>query len=273
MPENYERGKQFIFNCSVYLEDIIVSETPQATNLSLTITNTKTNGTTRRVLGDRLYQSVREETLFDLDGKFSTTVGRGVIREQNSTPHWFPSTKDMIEKMKDYITSQNEKSGRARLRTIGLTDRLTDFYPEFYFNYGVSQKNRTQSEIWLAGYITHRIHTFLEFTNEFLARIEIEAQDDWITTRLSIKWGRVAATLGGLALFQVVFITVAWYYCRGKCEIMDDVHTFSALFGWSPFLDGSKDGDQKASTKDRIHPGKWVGHGDGYYLKFKEHSE
>jgi len=145
-----------------------------------------------------------------------------------------------------------------------IHEHVRSFNSTLEFDFGVSRQNRTASAIWLSAYIGNYIGNCLSFLNEFLRRIEIEPEKNTITTKLFVKWERVAATLGALAGFQVLFGLSALLYCRRGFEIVDDVSTLSYMFADFPFR------PEEQRQKEGLPPGKFkfVPEGHGFRWVF-----
>ena len=119
-------------------------------------------------------------------------------------------------------------------------------------------------ELGLAAYIGNYIGNCLNYLNNFLDRVEIKPETQGINTKLLVKWEKVAAMLGGLIAFQVVFGLAALVYCRRNFEIVDNVSTFSSMFTGFPFK--SKERQQEGA----VYQGKFVTEGDGFRWEFSE---
>ena len=132
-----------------------------------------------------------------------------------------------------------------------------DFTIPFEFDFGVSRENRNASALWLSAYTGNHIGNSLGYLNEVLQRIEIAREKEGTTTKLLVKWWRVAGTLGGLAGFQVVSGLVALLYCRGGFEVVDDVSTLSSMFA-----DFSIGLEEEKRQEGAVHEGKFVRKGD-----------
>ena len=149
---------------------------------------------------------------------------------------------------------------------IVMTDSGTG-YPFFLasnmFDSGVNQKNQSASELWLSAYIGNYIGNCLSFLNDILQRVEIEPGTEG-STKLLVKWGRVAGILGGLVVFQVLSGIAALLYCHRNFEIVDDVPTFSSMFTGFPF--GSQ---AERRQEGRIYKGRFVAEGDGFRWVFE----
>ena len=95
------------------------------------------------------------------------------------------------------------------------------------------------------------------YLNEVFRRIEIEPATRGISTELLVRWRRAAATLGGLAGFQVVFGLAALLYCRGGFEVVDNVSTLSSMFADFPI--GL---EEEKRQEGAVYEGKFVRKGD-----------
>ncbi|KAF8423525.1 hypothetical protein EV426DRAFT_601855 [Tirmania nivea] len=138
-------------------------------------------------------------------------------------------------------------------------ETFRDFEPPNMFQYAVSRRYQDASELWLSAYLGNYIGNCLSFLNDILERVVIEPEVKGINTKLSVKWQRVAATLGGLAGFQVlVGLTVLWY-CRRSFEIVDGVPTLSYMFTDFPF--GS---EEERRQEGAVHQGRFVPEGGGF---------
>ena len=69
----------------------------------------------------------------------------------------------------------------------------------------------------------------------------------------------MAATLGGLAVFQVICGLAALLYYRRNFEIMDDVATVSSMFTGLPI-----EPQEKRRQDSDVYRGKFVAEGDGF---------
>jgi len=75
-----------------------------------------------------------------------------------------------------------------------------------------------------------------------------------------VEWVRVAATLGSLAGFQVLYGIAALFYCGGNLEVVDDVSTISSMF--IAFHAYSEEGRwQEGGT---MYRGRFIREGDRY---------
>ena len=137
-----------------------------------------------------------------------------------------------------------------------------DFYATWLFEVGLKGQDR---ELWLAAYIGNYIGNCLSYLNDILRRIELEPEQTRVRTQLSVKWGKIAATLGALAGFQLLFAFAAVLYCRGGLEIVDDVATFSSMFMGFPFPLWEK---RQKETVGVVKQGKFVREADGVRLVF-----
>ena len=138
-----------------------------------------------------------------------------------------------------------------------LFEYYRDFTIPLEFDFGVSRENRNASALWLSAYLGNYIGNNIGYLNEILRRIEIESEEKGITTKLWVKWWRVAATLGGLAGFQVVFGLAALLYCRRGFEVVDDVSTLSSMF-----VDFPIGLEEEKRQEGAVHEGKFVRKGD-----------
>ena len=68
-----------------------------------------------------------------------------------------------------------------------------------------------------------------------------------------MKWRRVAATLGGLAGFQILFGLAAVWYCHHRFEIVDDIPTLSSMLADFP--------GEERETAGAARQGKFVDKG------------
>jgi len=137
-----------------------------------------------------------------------------------------------------------------------------DFYSTLEFDFGISRQNRTASALWLSAYIGNYIGNCLSYLNEVLERIEVKKEMNGTKTKLEVKWRRVAATLGGLAGFQILFGLAALFYCKQGFQIVDDVSTLSSML--ADFPRGSEEeGPQKGGAR-----GGFVSQGDGVRWEF-----
>ena len=139
------------------------------------------------------------------------------------------------------------------------SENCRDFQPRLAFGFGVGGKNRSASELWLSAYVGNYIGNCLSFLNDFLERVEIEPEVKGINTKLSVKWARVAATFGGLVVFQVLCGLAGWIYCRGNLEIVDDVSAFVSMFTGFPLLSG-----EERRQEGLVYQGKFVRDGEGF---------
>ena len=128
-----------------------------------------------------------------------------------------------------------------------------DFASPLEFDFGVSRENRNASALWLSAYLGNYIGNSLGYLNEVLRRIEVGPGNQGITTKLLVQWWRVAATLGGLAGFQVVFGLAALLYCRAGFEMVDDASTLSSMLTDFP-IEGKR-------RQGAVHWGKFVSEG------------
>jgi len=139
----------------------------------------------------------------------------------------------------------------------GARESVRDFLPTEEFLSSVQRKGLS-ADVWLAAYIGNYIGNCLSYLNDVLTRVEIERDRNDITTKLLVKWARISATLGSLAVFQVLFGLAALLYCRRNFEIVDGVSTFSLMFTGFPFQ--TEERRQEGSAKQ----GKFVAEGDGF---------
>ncbi|KAF8423515.1 hypothetical protein EV426DRAFT_115312 [Tirmania nivea] len=138
-------------------------------------------------------------------------------------------------------------------------ETFRDFEPPNIFQYAVSRRYQNVSELWLSAYLGNYIANCLSTLNSILEPVVIEGETKEVITNLSVKWQRVAATLGGLAGFQVlVGLTVLWY-CRRSFEIVDGVPTLSYMFTDFPF--GS---EEERRQEGAVHQGRFVPEGGGF---------
>jgi len=148
-----------------------------------------------------------------------------------------------------------------RGRGIAYGDTL-EYYRDFplgpEFDYGVSRKDQSASELWLAAYIGNYIGNCLSFLNDYLRRVKIHPEIPDTDTKLAVKWVRAAITLGALAAFQVLFMLAALLYCR--FEIVDGVSTVSSISTRFPFHSGRQEGP--------LYRGKFVTEGDSFRWVF-----
>jgi len=150
-----------------------------------------------------------------------------------------------------------------RAVTYGLGGKLEnyrDFYLNSEFDYGVSRKDQSASELWLAAYIGNYIGNCLSFLNDYLRRVEIKHEISDTNTKLVVKWMRAATTLGALAAFQVLFVLATLLYCRRSFEIVDGVSTVSPISSSFPFHSGRQEGP--------VYQGKFVKEGDSFRWVF-----
>jgi len=138
-------------------------------------------------------------------------------------------------------------------------DLFRDFLASPWFDYGISRKNQSASELWLSAYIANYIGNCLSFLNDFLQRVEIEPEAQGRNTKLLVKWLRVANTLGGLTVFQVLCVLAALFYCKGNLEIVYDFWTFSSMFTGFHFHSQGKRRQESA-----VHQGTFVKEKDGF---------
>lgn len=145
---------------------------------------------------------------------------------------------------------------------IDIFDSLVysrDFAPPVLLRYAIHQKNQSAAELWLSAYLGNYIGNCLIFLNNILERVEIEPGTADINIKLLVDWRRVATILGGLAIFQVLFVLAAFFYCGRSCEIVDDVSTFSSMFTDFPFH-SDKDRQQDGA----VYQGKFVTEGNEF---------
>lgn len=165
------------------------------------------------------------------------------------------------------ITDLHSNPNGTLVPSLNSNEPFVEFFRAFdstlEFDFGISRQNRSASEIWLSGYIGNYIGNCLSFLNEFLRRVEIERETYGTTTKLLVKWKRVAAMLGGLTAFQVLFGLLVLLYCRLNLEILDDVSTFSFLFTDFPFAS-----EEERRHEGAVHEGKFVKEGNGVLWVF-----
>lgn len=142
-------------------------------------------------------------------------------------------------------------------------ETFRDFSPTLGFSYGISRNNQSASELWLSAYVGNYIGNCLSFLNDFLQLVEIEPESQKIKTKLLVKWERVAATLGGLAVFQLLSGVAALLYCRRKFEMQDDVSTFLSMFIGVPFFH-----PEEKRQEDAVYQGRFIAEGDGFRWVF-----
>ncbi|KAF8423516.1 hypothetical protein EV426DRAFT_700129 [Tirmania nivea] len=159
-----------------------------------------------------------------------------------------------------YFLRQSPALSTGTIHQTNYADEtFRDFPPTQGFNYGVSQKNRSASELWLSAYIGNYIGNCLSLLNDFLQLVEIEPEAQGISTKLLVKWERVAAILGGLIGFQLLFGLAALLYCRQNFEMVDDVSTLLSMFTGFPLH--SEEGRRQEGA---VCQGKFVAEGDGF---------
>ena len=139
------------------------------------------------------------------------------------------------------------------------TEYSLDYTPTVEFHLGINRQNRSASELWLSAYIGNYMGNCLSFLNDFLRQIEIEPEEHGTITKLSVRWERVAVTLGGLAVFQVICGLAALLYYRRNFEIIDDVSTISSMFTGLPI-----EPQEKGRQDSEVYRGKFVAEGDGF---------
>ena len=148
--------------------------------------------------------------------------------------------------------------------------RGRDFVPTREFEYGVSGKNRSACELWLAAYIGDYIGNCLRFLNlnHVMKQVMIadgmhpdEDTNTWYW--LEVKWYRVGIALGSLLAFQLLFAFASLLYCRHNFEIVDDVATISSMFAGFPF------GSEKRGSEGAVYQGRFVAEGDGVRWVFE----
>jgi len=140
------------------------------------------------------------------------------------------------------------------------TEVYRDFIPDLEFNFGIGRGDRIASALWLSAYIGNYVGNSLSFLNEIFWQVSIAREKNRSIFKLEVKWKRVAATLGGLAAFQVLLALSALLYCQQNLEIVDDVSTFKYMFGDFPFGSG-----EERRREDTVRQGKFkfVQEGDG----------
>jgi len=94
------------------------------------------------------------------------------------------------------------------------------------FDFGVSRQDRSASSLWLSAYIGNYIGNYIVNYNgkclsalneEVLEQVEVGSAISSTITTLEVEWGRVAATLGGLAGFQILFGLATLYTVDNVC--------------------------------------------------------
>jgi len=143
----------------------------------------------------------------------------------------------------------------------GKLENYRDFYLNPEFNYGISRKDQSASELWLAAYIGNYIGNCLSFLNDYLRRVEIHPAIPDTNTKLVVKWVRAATTLGALAVVQVLFVLAALSYCRGGFEIVDGISTVSSISISFPFHS-----EEQRRQESAVWRGRFVREGDRFRL-------
>ena len=138
--------------------------------------------------------------------------------------------------------------------TWNVTRRSFEYDSAQLFHYGIGRLNTTLSELWLASYIVNSLGNKLQYLNEILRRIEIEAEVTRIRTTLEVKWRRVVGILGGLLIFQILFASVGLWYCHGSMEFLDEVRIYSDMLGEFSF-----ESEQSQAGKREVYGGKTIG--------------
>lgn len=134
------------------------------------------------------------------------------------------------------------------------------------FHYGIGRQNTTESELWLARYIANSIGIRLVYLNNNLPRFVIRPAETKIGTFASIEFYRLILILSGLLLFQILFAATAIWYCHGSMELLDEVPTYSNMFGNFPWPS-----DPQAQPEARIgeqYAGKFIPENGGYRWVF-----
>ena len=140
----------------------------------------------------------------------------------------------------------------------GMSESHRDFFPTTAFRLSVERRDQG-AEVWLAAYIGNYIGNCLSYLNDVLTRVEIEQARTDIKTKLLVKWERVAATLGSLAVFQVLFVSATLLYCRRNFEILDDVTAFPSMFAGLPCKT-----EEERRQEGLVNQGRFVAEGDGF---------
>ena len=154
------------------------------------------------------------------------------------------------------------KAGTTIVPLNGTGESFRDFLPTKVFSLGVDREDKS-AEIWLAAYIGYYIGNCLSYLNDVLLREEIGGETHYVNTKLLVRWDRVAATLGCLAGFQVLFVLAALTYCRRSFEIVDGVSTYSSMFLDFPF--GSEEEKLQGGT---VPQGKFIAEGNEFRWVF-----
>ena len=224
MKDEDVSNKPVFFNCSIYFVDSRTDSQPVA-SLDVydngTIPETQPDPTLGvRMIGPRVHDGLRRSLALSEIGVLGQTI--------------------------DTVAAEGNETFR-------------DFFASDEFHYGISRKNQSASELWLSAYIGNYIGNCLSLLNDLLERVEIEEEGQVVNTLLFVKWRRVAATFGSLAIFQVFFGLAALVYCRGSCEVVDDVLTLSSMFTSFPF--NSQEAKQRGGV---VYQGRFAAEGDSF---------
>ncbi|RPB29215.1 hypothetical protein L211DRAFT_864775 [Terfezia boudieri ATCC MYA-4762] len=152
----------------------------------------------------------------------------------------------IAQDMNDYLS---RSLALPRNPNSTTSEVFRDFNSTIEFDFGVSRQNRSASATWLSAYTGNYIGNCLSYLNELLWRIKIEAAQQDVTTKLLVKWRRVAVTLVSLAVLQMLFGLAGLFYCRQGFEL---------VFPPEP----------ERRQESRIHQGKVVPAGNGVHWVF-----
>jgi len=175
------------------------------------------------------------------------------LRRTTGEPETLPQVRMIGRSIHSYIR-QSPALGNT-YNTRYSVETMRDFYPPDGFRNSVDHGNQTASELWLSAYLGKYIGNCLSLVNDLLERVQIEPESNGIKSKLLVKWERVAGTLGGLVIFQVLFGLAALWYCRRGFEIVDGVATYSSMFA------GFRIGSVEEVRQGAVYRGQFVREG------------